>query len=239
MPELSVIIPAYNEEQDLSANVLLVDEHVKKLGTSYEIVLVNDGSRDKTLEIMHQLANKHIRVFSYDRNYGKGYAVRHGMQNAQGKFRLFMDVDLSTSLEAVDEFLRIMRTGQYNILIGERPTHFQKQGIKQPFIRRFLGKGFSALSRFCVGQNIKDFTCGFKMFDLKASEIICAKQRIFNWSFDTELVAIASIQKLKIGEIPVLWSHRSGSQVRALRDVCTSLAGLFKIKWNMVRGVYR
>ncbi len=236
---LSVIIPAFNEEKGIRDNARAVEQKCDAMRLNYEIILVNDGSADGTLSRMQECAGSRIKVLSYERNRGKGAAVRHGMLHAAGKYKLFMDADLSTSLEAMDKFLEHMRRDGYDMIIGDRKSNPGDRTARQPWVRRFLGNGFIVLSRWCVGKKIKDFTCGFKMFNQRSTDIIFKKQRISNWAFDTELIAIALIHDLRIGEIPVAWNHSPDSAVRPLRDIFTSLAGLLKIKWNILRGIYR
>ncbi|HLD87807.1 MAG TPA: dolichyl-phosphate beta-glucosyltransferase [Candidatus Omnitrophota bacterium] len=236
---LSVIIPAFNEEKEVRDNTRAVEQKLDSLRLNYEIILVNDGSADGTLSRMQECAGSRIKVLSYEKNRGKGFAVRHGMLHAAGRYRLFMDADLSTSLEAMDKFLEHMRQDDYDMIIGDRKSKPGDHTVKQPWHRRFLGNGFIVLSRWCVEKKIRDFTCGFKMFNRRAADIIFKKQQILNWAFDTELIAIALIHDLRIGEIPVTWNHHHGSAVRPMRNIFTSLAGLLKIKWNILQGVYR
>lgn len=238
MIELSVILPAFNEAADIQRNALLIQQKLRSLKVAHEIILVNDGSTDNTLECMRQLPADTFKILSYERNAGKGHAVRLGMLQARGRFHLFMDVDLSTSLDAVDVFLAAMRTGQYDVLLGERKSHFHSQKIRQPLHREILGKFFLLLSKVCVGRNIKDFTCGFKMFTAAASTDIFSRQVIDKWAYDTEIIGIAIARDLRIGELPVIWNHHESSQVRALRDTATSLRDLVRIKCNLIKGQY-
>ena len=237
--ELSVIMPAFNEGLEIHGSIRAVDQKLAAMNVPYEIIIVNDGSRDDTLAKAQTCACGHIKILSYGQRRGKGFAVRHGMIHAQGKYKLFMDVDLSTSLDAVDHFLPRMRDEKYDLLIGDRKSSPGNQGTKQPWHRRFLGDGFIKLSRLCVGRNIKDFTCGFKMFNAAAADILFSRQRTFNWAFDTELIYIALLHRLRIGEIPVVWNHHQGSAVRPIRDIFTSLTGLWTIKWHALKGAYR
>lgn len=237
--ELSVIIPVYNEETEIIANLQTVQNKLGSMGITYEIIVVNDGSSDQTLLKAQTYASNNVIVLTYPENQGKGYAVRHGMLHAAGKFRIFMDIDLSTSLDAFDTFLARMRLGDCDLIIGDRKSDPTNQKIKQPFYRRFLGRGFTWLSCICVGYNIKDFTCGFKIFHKKAAEIIFQRQRINRWAFDTEIIYIALSHKLRLGEMPVTWENHHQSTVRPLRDILTSLLGLLQIKINMLQGTYR
>lgn len=230
MIELSVIIPVFNEAACIQANTLAVKEKLMSLNVSFEIILVNDGSKDGTLAKIQAISKGPIKVISDDKNHGKGYAVMQGMRAATGKFQLFMDADLSTSLNAIQEFLSLMRKGQYDVILGDR--HPLNQKISQPFYRIFLGRMFLWLSCLCVGKKINDFTCGFKMFTLDASRVIFNKQRLHNWAFDTEIIYIAIVQHMRIGQVPVIWHHEAHSKVNAFRDVFTSLWGLIRIKFT-------
>ena len=234
-----MIIPAFNEEREILDSIRTVEKKLNTMGLPYELILVNDGSRDGTLAKMRECSCGHIKALSYDKNRGKGFAVRHGMIHAVGKYKLFMDVDLSTSLDAVDRFLTHMRNDEYDMIIGDRKSNPPGHVIEQPRHRRFLGNIFIQLSRLCVEKKIKDFTCGFKIFNQKSADAIFKRQRISNWAFDTELICIAIVHRLRIGEIPVVWRHHRGSNVHLIRDICTSLWGLLKIKWNLLRDVYR
>ncbi|MBI4309402.1 MAG: glycosyltransferase [Candidatus Omnitrophica bacterium] len=237
--ELSIIMPAFNEAEEIQASIRTVDKKMAAMKAVYEIIVVNDGSRDETLTKAQACACGHIQILSYGQNRGKGFAVRHGMLHSKGKYKLFMDVDLSTSLDAIDQFLMSMHEDKYDVLIGNRKNGPGSTGTGQPWHRRFLGTGYIKLSCLCAGTNIKDFTCGFKMFNAKAADIIFTRQRTFDWSFDTELIYIAILHRLRIGEMGVVWKHHHGSTVRPLRDILISLAGLLKIRWHIFKKDYR
>ena len=237
--ELSIILPAFNEGEKIHASIEQVKNKADLLNISYEIVIVNDGSSDDTLEKAQKNSSDHIRVLSYNQNRGKGHAVHYGMKNSSGQYKLFMDVDLATSLDAIREFLNIMRSHEYDILIGNRRMKISRVIVKQPFYREFFGVIFTRLSSFFVGKKLTDFTCGFKMFNQKAVDILIPRQRIFGWAFDTELIYIATLHNLKIGEVPVEWSDRKGSRVRLLRDAVNSFYSLIKMRLNNLRGLYQ
>ena len=236
---LSIILPAYNEGPKVKASVGKIEERMRLWDISYELIVVDDGSCDDTLKMVRECASDRIRVFSYERNQGKGYAVQYGMLRAKGEYRIFMDVDLSTSLEEMEKFFNEIRKKEFDVVIGTRKADPSLQKIRQPFYRRFLGGVFTKLSGFFVGCAISDFTCGFKMYTKSAAEIIFKRQRISGWSFDTELIYIAALHGLKIRELPVVWSHDSDTKVRVIQDIISSLLGLFKIRLNAARGLYR
>ncbi len=239
IPELTVIVPVFNEQQEVCGAVGAIARSLDKIDVAYEIVVVDDGSCDKTLEIVQAMDMPCLKVLAYQPNKGKGCAIHHGMLHARGQYCLFMDVDLSTDLNAIDEFLKLMRSGRYDILIGDRKSDRRYQVRRQPKVRRMLGRVFTFLSFLVIGKYIKDFTCGFKMFNAKAVGIILPRQKIFDWSFDTELMCIAVTHQLRIGQIPVLWKHDGGSKVRLFKDVFVSLWGLMKIKANSIFNKYR
>jgi len=238
VPELSVIIPVFNEEADILDNLRVVEKKLNAMAVVYEIMVVNDGSSDQTLGQVQTYFSNRVNILSYEKNRGKGFAVRHGMLHAAGKYKIFMDADLSTSLDALDLFLARMREDKYDMIIGDRRSNPGNRTVKQPFYRRFLGRGFTYLSCLCVGRHIKDFTCGFKIFNKKAAEIVFQRQKINRWAFDTELIYIAILHGLRIDQAPVLWKHHPTSTVRPLRDILTSLSGLIQIKFNGWEGRY-
>lgn len=236
---LSIILPAYNEGSRIDASLKAVMAKMSSLNIPYELIVVDDGSTDDTFQRARPFAGEHVHVLTYDQNRGKGYAIRHGMLKAQGAYKLFMDVDLATSLEAVEEFLQIMREKPVDIIIGNRKNNPSLQEVKQPLYRQFFGEGFTRLSCLVVGCEFSDFTCGFKMYTRRAADIIFPRQRTFDWAFDTELVAIAVQHNLKIYESPVQWHHCQGSKVRVTRDITRSLISLGKIGFNSIRGLYK
>lgn len=237
--KLSIILPAHNEGTRITESLRKIVQKMESLSMPYEIIVVDDGSTDDTIAQARSYASKDINVLSYGKNRGKGYAIRQGMRNAQGEHRLFMDVDLSTSLDAIDQFLGIFKDQSFDIIIGNRKNNPSLQEVRQPLYRRFFGEGFTRLSSLMVGRPFTDFTCGFKMYNRKAADIIFQRQRIFNWAFDTELIYIAVLHRLKIFEAPVLWRHYEGSKVRVVRDIIGSLISLIKIRINAAKGLYQ
>ncbi len=239
VPELSIVVPAYNEGKVLATNIAVLRQKLDAIGVAYEILIVDDGSLDDTLTKANQCADERVRVISYPQNRGKGYAVREGMLGAVGKYTLFMDADLATSLDEIEKFLTIMRHYKFDVVIGTRRVDPSLQERKQPFYRRFFGRGFIWLSCVVVGKRLTDFTCGFKMYKKEAAEMIFAQQKVFNWAFDTELLFLAVRNNLSIHEVPVVWRHQKDSKVRVVREIFTSLTGLMQIPCNAMRGRYR
>lgn len=239
---LSMIVPVYNEEKMLSDSVLKFDKFFSEKGYTYEIIVVNDGSLDKTKEIGLNLEKvvKNFRLVSYDKNQGKGNAVKVGMLEAKGQFRLMADADNSTPIEEIDEFLPFFNEG-YDIVIGSRAKGGRDENVKleQPFYRIMLAKSANLIIRIMAVSGISDTQCGFKCFSSKAAEIIFPRLRIKRWGWDIEALAIAQRKSLKIKETPVSWFNRAESRVRPIKGAITTLMELIKIKWNIIIGRYK
>ena len=243
MPEkiyLSVIIPAYNEEKRISQTLLAVDKYLSKQNYNYEILVVDDGSKDKTVGIVKKLEKMigNLRVIANDKNHGKGYVVRQGMLEAKGQYRLFTDADNSTSLEQIEKLWPYLKPkGKADIIIGSRGLRKSVIKIPQPFYRVVLGKLSNLLIQVVALWGIWDSQCGFKLFSFKAAKKVFPKQTITRWGFDIEILAIAKKTGLKIKEVPIVWQNAPESKVSSGAYLST-FKELFKVKWNLIRGRY-
>jgi len=237
---LSLIIPAYNEEKRLPKTLTEVDSYLRTRDYDYEILVVNDGSGDKTVEIAKNLIPgiKNLRVTGYNRNQGKGYAVRFGMMEAKGDFRLFSDADNSTSVDQVEKMWPEIEKGA-DIVIGSRDIKGAVLDPPQPWIRQmFLGEGFKLFRKLVLGLwKIEDTQCGFKCFSKEAAENIFPKCRISRFAFDPEILIIAEKMGYKIKEIPVYWKNDLESKVK-FKSILKIALDLFVIKLNSLRGFY-
>jgi len=237
---LSLIIPAYNEEKRLPKTLTEVDSYLRTRDYDYEILVVNDGSGDKTVEIAKNLIPgiKNLRVTGYNRNQGKGYAVRFGMMEAKGDFRLFSDADNSTSLDQVEKMWPEIEKGA-DIVIGSRDIKGAVLDPPQPWIRQMLlGEGFKLFRKLVLGLwKIEDTQCGFKCFSKEAAENIFPKCRISRFAFDPEILIIAEKMGYKIKEIPVYWKNDLESKVK-FKSILKIALDLFVIKLNSLRGFY-
>jgi dolichyl-phosphate beta-glucosyltransferase len=234
MKKLSVIIPVYNEGKIIRRNLGTVDSYMQSLGIEYEIVIVNDGSKDDTLGQASAMAGENIRIVNYEGNKGKGYAINRGMMAACGEYRLFMDMDLSTELTEIPKFLQCVQDGHCDICVGNR----QNVGLlaqHRPWYRALLGRIFAFLSVISSGCQLDDFTCGFKIFTAKACEKIFPRQSIYNWAFDTQLMSIAHQLGLRVDQKPVEWHHHYNSKVNIGPAVMTSFMSLVKIWYLRIR----
>lgn len=235
-PFISVIIPVYNEESRIW-KLSKIYRYLSKLDTNFEIIVIDDGSFDQTLKRLRNL-NKKFRfsLISYKKNRGKGFAVKTGMLTAKGKYRLFIDIDLSTPIKELNNFLPYLK--KHDVIIGSRKTLGAKLKRRQKFIRETLGKGFTTLSRLMLQLNISDFTCGFKCFSQKAADEIFKRQRIERWGFDSEVLFIAKRLGFSIKEVPVIWSNDPKSKVRFPHDLFHSLTDLLKIRYHHFKKMY-
>lgn len=234
---LSIIIPTFNEEQRIKKIHEIVN-YLKTQEYLWEIIVVDDGSQDNTLKKLKKLQKElHYKLISYPVNYGKGYAVKTGMLAARGKYRLFIDIDLSTPIAELANFLPYLK--KFNIVIGSRKMKSANVMIRQPFLREFLGKVFTLISQKVLGMNISDFTCGFKCFSDKTAIEIFSRQKNNRWGFDAEILYIAKMRHNQIKEIPVNWSDDPRTKVKFPQDIINSLKELIKIRINAYAGFYK
>ena len=237
---LSVIIPAYNEEKRLPKTLEEIDKYLRKQDYDYEILVVNDGSKDKTVEIAKGLISKikNLIVTGYKKNQGKGYAVRFGMLEAKGDYRLFTDADNSTSIDHVEKIWPEFKKG-FDIIIGSRDIKGAVLDPPQPWIRKLiLGEGFKLYRKIIIGLwGIEDTQCGFKCFTKKATEKIFQKCRINRFAFDPEILVIAKKLGYEIKEIPIYWKNDPESKVK-FKSIIKMALDLIKIRLNLIKRIY-
>jgi len=232
---LSLIIPAFNEQNRITKTLREIDEYLRKKQFSYEILVVNDGSRDNTLVVLERLKDKikNLKILSYEQNRGKGFAVKFGMENAKGKIRVFTDADNSTSIDHLEKMLPEFERG-YDLVIGTRDKRDHpeaRQVFPQPKWRIFLGDCFNLLVQAILGLwGFWDTQCGFKGFTEKAVSLIFPKCKIERFAFDPEILILAKKNKLKIKKIPVLWKNDPESKVK-LKSVFNMLKDLLRIRF--------
>lgn len=234
---LSVIVPVYNEVKRLK-NIYKISDFLKKLPYKTELIFVDDGSSDNTLNILRKTAKKlNFKVLSYKQNKGKGYAVKAGMLKAQGKYRLFTDIDLSVPIEEMSRFMEFMQKN--SVVIGSRRKAGSRILKHQSKMRELMGHFFTWLSQKSLGLKVSDFTCGFKCFEKEAAKNIFQRAIINRWSFDSEILFIAEKLCYKIYEAPVKWFHNPDTKVKFPQDIIRSFFELFTIRINEVRGLYK
>jgi glycosyltransferase involved in cell wall biosynthesis len=240
MTQLSILIPTYNEEPNIRRTAEACLAYLRARDAAWELLLVDDGSTDRTLAIEQELAQAEprLRLLPHAPNRGKGYAVRQGMLAARGAVRLFLDADYSTPLEEVEKLLPHLDAGA-DIAIGTRRTRDALIETKPPFHRHFLGELYVRLASWLLGSHVSDFNCGFKAFRAEAADRLFRLQRRDDWSFDAEVLVLAERLGYRIQEVPVRWAHaQATSKVRPLRDGLRSFRALLDIRRDLRRGVY-
>lgn len=235
----SIVIPAYNESSRLGASLEKVLAYVHAQNWNAEVIVVNDGSRDNTAEIVRTLAAKDsmLRLIENPGNRGKGYSVRNGMLHAKGAVVLFTDADLSSPIEEASKLLKALDEGA-DIAIGSRWLRAETQTQRQPLYRQLFGRIFNLLLRLTLGLNFKDTQCGFKAFKQPAVRAIFPLQKIERWGFDPEILFLARKLGFKVQEIPVLWGHSGGTRIHPLVDGTRMFAEMLRIRWYSITGKY-
>jgi len=236
---LSVIIPAYNEEKRLPQTLREINKYLREQNYESEILVVSDGSTDKTAEITKSLMPemKNLRLLKFPEKKGKGFGVRQGMLEAKGDYRIFTDADNSTSIDQVEKMLPYFKEG-FDIVIGSRDIKGAVLDPPQPWQRRFTGEVFKLVRKVIVGLwEIQDSQCGFKCFTKKATESIFPKCIIDRFSFDAEVLIIAKKLKYKIKEIPISWKNDLASKVK-FKSMVKMALDLVKIRWNLITHKY-
>ncbi len=231
---LSIIIPVYNEENRILNTLRNVESYFKSKNYDYEIIVVNDGSKDKTSEIVSNF--KDIILIDNKENKGKGFVVRQGLLKAKGDYRLFTDADNSTPIEEIEKMIPYM--GDFDIIIGSRTM--KKSLIKnpQPLSRRFVGKVFNLMVQIITGLwGIWDTQCGFKCLSREAAENILPLCKIDRWAFDPEILKLGKKMGYKTKEVPVVWVNDLDTKVKKSAMFKMAL-DLLIIRWNLITGKY-
>jgi dolichyl-phosphate beta-glucosyltransferase len=238
-PAYSIVIPAYNESARLGATLTTVLGYVHQQNWDTEILVVNDGSRDNTAEIIRSFAAKDpiIRLVENPGNRGKGYSVRNGMLNARGQIVLFSDADLSSPIEEAPKLFRALEDGA-DIAIGSRWLRAETQTQRQPLHRQLFGRIFNLMLRVTLGLHFKDTQCGFKAFKRPAVDAIFPLQRIERWGFDPEVLFLARKFGFNVQEIPVAWGHSGGTRINPLVDGSRMFLEMLRIRWYDLTGKY-
>ena len=240
MPRYSIVIPAYNESARLGATLDRVLEYVSAERWDAEIIVVNDGSRDRTPDLVREYAEKHsrLRLLENPGNRGKGYSVRNGILNAAGEILLFSDADLSAPIEEAPKLFAALRSGA-DVAIGSRWLQPELQTHRQSLLRQLYGRAFNLALRILLGLSFKDTQCGFKAFTRQAALKIFPQQKIERWGFDPELLYLARKSHLKVVEVGVAWAHDERTRINPIRDGLRMLGEVLKVRWNAMTGRYR
>lgn len=248
-PYLSVVIPVYNESENIRKNLSRVFEFLKSKDFSTELIVVDDGSVDQTVAIIEEFFSdrENFRLIK-NPHKGKGFAVRTGVLAAAGQFILFADADLATPIEEVDRLLMWLREHEFDIAIASREG-FGARRVGEPWRRHFLGRGFNFLVQLLVLPGIEDSQCGFKLLDQEAAreifgrlktygEDVPEQKKAYLGAFDVEVLFIARKLGFRIKEVPITWTYAPTKRLRPFTDSAKMAWDVFKVRLNDWKGLY-
>jgi glycosyltransferase involved in cell wall biosynthesis len=237
-PDVSIIIPAYNEEKRLPPTLERIEAYLATRPFTTEILVVDDGSTDSTAQVVEtwnrRLAS--VRLVSNGKNRGKGYSVRHGMLDATGRLALFTDADLSAPIEEADKLLEALEHS--DVAIGSRAMNRGLIEVHQSGVRELAGRSFNWAVRHMLGVKFVDTQCGFKAFRRERTRILFEQQRIEGFGFDPELLFLARRHRRSVEEVPVRWAHDPATRVHVAADGLRMVGDLGVIRWNSLIGRY-
>lgn len=237
-PYLSVIIPAYNEAKRLPVTLVDIDKHLSQVKFAYEIIVVNDGSKDDTAAVVRKFIGlvRYLRLIDNDVNKGKGGVVRQGMLEAKGTYRLFTDADNSTSVDQFEKMIPYLEEG-YDVVVGSRAVRGAELVPPQPWYRQISGRVGNLIIQSLLLPGIWDTQCGFKCFSERSAEQIFPLQRVNGWGFDVEILSLAKAMGYRIKEMPVRWVNNIESRVKGSAYLKV-LVEVIKIRLWLWRGRY-
>jgi glycosyltransferase involved in cell wall biosynthesis len=238
-PTYSIVIPAYNEAARIGNALEQVVACIHERGWSAEVIVVDDGSRDQTAEIVLAFAKTHseVRLLQNPGNHGKGYSVRNGILHSFGEVVMFTDADLSAPIEEADGLFAAIAAGA-DIAIGSRWLERTRQTIRQPLYRQFFGRCFNGVTRAIMGLPYADTQCGFKAFTRAAAQTVFQLQTIERWGFDPEILFIARKRGYRVDEVAVSWAHDERTRMSYLKDGMRMLQDIAIVRWNALLGRY-
>jgi dolichyl-phosphate beta-glucosyltransferase len=238
-PFLSIVVPAYNEEARLPATLAEIGAWMEARQLDAEILVVDDGSRDRTAEIAGEaLRGRRGRVLRNGENRGKGYSVRHGVLEAAGRFVLLTDADLSTPITEYDKVAAWVRDHDLDVAIGSRALPGSDVQLRQGLLRQTMGRIFNRIIRALTGLTFRDTQCGFKLLDRERTRPLFEKMVVDRFAFDVELLFLCRRFGLTVREVPVIWRNAPGSKVSILGDPLNMIYDVLRVRWRFRRGLY-
>ncbi len=237
--QYSIVIPAYNEAARITNALEAVARCIRQRQWSAEVVVVDDGSRDRTAELVRAFAASapEVRLLQNPGNRGKGYSVRNGILHSFGEVVMFTDADLSAPIEEAEDLFAAIAGGA-DIAIGSRWLERARQTIRQPLYRQFFGRCFNAVTRMVMRLPFADTQCGFKAFTRAAAQTIFQLQTIERWGFDPEILFIAIKRGYQIVEVPVSWAHDERTRISYVKDGIRMLEDIAIVRRNALLGRY-
>lgn len=236
-PEISVLVPAFNEADRILPTIGAIAAHVSSLGCTWELIVVDDGSTDDTVALLRDLDLANLRILTGEPNQGKGAAVRRGVLAAQGRLVLFADADNSTPIEEIDQLIAAIDMDGADVAIGSRAVAGANESDRS-LLRQVLSAGLRLLARHTLSVRVRDTQCGFKLFRAAVARDVFQQMTITGFSFDLELLFLAARRGYRIAEVPVQWVDAPGSKVDARREAQRFLRDLVRIRLNHWRGRY-
>jgi dolichyl-phosphate beta-glucosyltransferase len=237
-PELSIVIPSFNEELRLPTTLREISSYIRSSRRETEVIVVDDGSTDRTSDVANSFRGEieRLRVVANKENRGKGYSVRHGMMEARGRIVLFTDADLSAPIAEADKLLAAL--ADHDVAIGSRAMDRSLISVRQSLFREYAGIIFNFIVRAILRLPFVDTQCGFKAFHRERCRVIFEQQRIERFGFDPEILYLARHHGLSSAEIPVRWAHSPATKVSMWRDSIQMFLDVFVIRWNSLSGRY-
>ena len=246
---LSIVIPAYNEQNRIGRTLDEILRFLKSQSYSAEVIVVDDGSSDKTAQrVADRIEQYHdhgheLRILVNNQNRGKGYSVKRGLTDATGEILLFTDADLSSPITEAPKLIDPIAEGRADVTFGSRALNPELIGVHQPKMRELGGTVFNLCMRTITGLKFKDTQCGFKAFRREAALPVFVLQRIERFGFDPEVLYIAKKQGNRLLEVPVVWDHCEGGELQNklnyVRDSINMFADLIRIRLNDLAGRYK
>jgi glycosyltransferase involved in cell wall biosynthesis len=238
-PHLSVVIPAYNEEDRLGSSLTAIDGYFRERAFDAEMLVVDDGSTDGTAALVQSfLRQSRGRLLRLSENQGKGAAVRRGVLEAQGAWILITDADLSTPIEEHARLADVARDEDLDLVFGSRGLPGSRVEVRQNPARQLMGRTFNYVLRRATGLPYRDTQCGFKLLDRGRTRPLFERMVIDHFAFDVELLFLCQRFNLRVREVPVIWRNSPRSTVNVWTAPPRMLFDLFRIRWRFRRGLY-
>ena len=241
-PEISIVIPAYNESERLGPPLTSVLDFISANSVNAEVIVVDDGSSDDTAGFAENtfasVPSVATNVIRYEKNRGKGFAVKTGLMAAKADIVLFSDADLSTPIDEMSKLIDPIKNGNFDIAFGSRALDRTLIGTHQPWRREQGGRVMNLIIKTLSGLPFYDTQCGFKAFNMLKFRPLLDVMQIDRFGFDVEFLFVADHHKLRLAEIPVRWNDVAGSKVSVVRDTRRMISELMQIRRNARKGLY-